>query len=68
MCHQSNTWDAENSAMKKKWVWLSVNGCQCKSPVSTTTNFSTHAKPGQTQQCAQKIMTLCEINQLHLTL
>jgi len=44
-----------NSAMKKKWVWPSGNGCQCKSPVSTTTNFSTHAKPGQTEQCAQKI-------------
>jgi hypothetical protein len=41
---------------EKKWVWPSVNGCQCKNPISTKTNFSTHAKPGQTRQCAQKII------------
>jgi len=42
--------------MERKWVWLSVNVCQSKSPISTTTNFSAHAKPEQTKQSAQKVI------------
>jgi len=35
----SNTWEVSDSAVKRKWKWQFVNGCECKSPVSARTKF-----------------------------
>jgi hypothetical protein len=32
-------WEVSDSAVKRKWKWQFVNGCECKNPVSTRTKF-----------------------------
>ena len=35
----NNTWEIANATIMRKWKWLLVNGCECKSLISTVTEF-----------------------------
>ena len=37
--HCSVKWEADNSTVTRKWKWLFMNDCWCKSPNYTTTKF-----------------------------
>lgn len=34
-----NIWEVSDSAVKRKWKWQFMNGCECKSPVPARTIF-----------------------------
>jgi uncharacterized protein (DUF4213/DUF364 family) len=46
MAQVSNTWEVADYTVTKKWKWLLVNGCECKSPISTATEFSNSRQDG----------------------
>jgi hypothetical protein len=41
------------SAIMGKWKWLLMNGCECKSPISTPRRNFKSAKVGRMHQCAR---------------
>lgn len=62
LCHWGNISEVTNPRVMGKWLWLFVNSCEYKNPISIETEFLNSAKMGQTHQCAYriwwKIMTL----------
>jgi hypothetical protein len=46
----SSTWEVGDTTLMKKRTWLFANGCECKSPMSTATEFLNLCQDGKTYE------------------
>ena len=60
--HWKETWEVVCSTLMRKWKWLFMNGCECKSLMSTAKECLKLCHGVQMQQCAKELLKSNELS------